>query len=140
MFRLCRDPRKVVVTELKAFETSAAPAFSAPSVVCSPGTLSPMPDGCKVQEKKTAASRPSSTVSGPNSSHSGNKPDPPPVLRVDDRQRLARERREERDKQLEALVKGQQPPGKLSHRTGFTRKWQAQHSEEEQSPVLEHWL
>lgn len=41
MFRLCRDPRKVVVTELKAFETSAAPAFSAPSVVCSPGTLSP---------------------------------------------------------------------------------------------------
>ena len=26
--------------------------------------------------------------------------DPPPVLRVDDRQRLARERREEREKQL----------------------------------------
>ncbi|XP_050015437.1 ensconsin isoform X2 [Alexandromys fortis] len=63
---------------------------------------SAVPDGCKVQEKKTAASRPSSTVSGPNSSHSGNKPDPPPVLRVDDRQRLARERREERDKQLAA--------------------------------------
>lgn len=37
-----------------------------------------------------------------HSSHSGNKPDPPPVLRVDDRQRLARERREERDKQLAA--------------------------------------
>ncbi|XP_033619165.1 ensconsin isoform X3 [Fukomys damarensis] len=59
-------------------------------------------DGCKVQDKKTASSRPSATVSGQNSSHSGNKPDPPPVLRVDDRQRLARERREERDKQLAA--------------------------------------
>ncbi|EDL93793.1 microtubule-associated protein 7 (predicted), isoform CRA_a [Rattus norvegicus] len=30
------------------------------------------------------------------------KADPPPVLRVDDRQRLARERREEREKQLAA--------------------------------------
>ncbi|XP_038194778.1 ensconsin isoform X3 [Arvicola amphibius] len=60
------------------------------------------PDGCKVQEKKTAPSHPTSTVSGQNSSHSGNKPDPAPVLRVDDRQRLARERREERDKQLAA--------------------------------------
>ncbi|XP_036024999.1 ensconsin isoform X2 [Onychomys torridus] len=59
------------------------------------------PDGCKVQEKKTP-SRPASTVSGQNSNHSGNKPDPPPVLRVDDRQRLARERREEREKQLAA--------------------------------------
>ncbi|XP_038194777.1 ensconsin isoform X2 [Arvicola amphibius] len=62
----------------------------------------PAPDGCKVQEKKTAPSHPTSTVSGQNSSHSGNKPDPAPVLRVDDRQRLARERREERDKQLAA--------------------------------------
>ncbi|XP_036025002.1 ensconsin isoform X5 [Onychomys torridus] len=61
----------------------------------------PAPDGCKVQEKKTP-SRPASTVSGQNSNHSGNKPDPPPVLRVDDRQRLARERREEREKQLAA--------------------------------------
>ncbi|XP_057611373.1 ensconsin isoform X6 [Chionomys nivalis] len=60
------------------------------------------PDGCKIQGKKTAVGRPTSTVSGQNSSHSGNKPDPPPVLRVDDRQRLARERREERDKQLAA--------------------------------------
>ncbi|XP_004871538.1 ensconsin isoform X3 [Heterocephalus glaber] len=60
------------------------------------------PDGCKVQDKKTASNRPSATISGQNSSHSGNKPDPPPVLRVDDRQRLARERREERDKQLAA--------------------------------------
>ncbi|XP_055455262.1 ensconsin isoform X1 [Psammomys obesus] len=59
-------------------------------------------DGCKVQEKKTAPNRPTSTVSGQNSNHSGNKPDPPPVLRVDDRQRLARERREEREKQLAA--------------------------------------
>lgn len=41
MFSLCRDPREVIVPELKAFETSAAPAFSVLSVVCSPGTLSP---------------------------------------------------------------------------------------------------
>ncbi|XP_072822010.1 ensconsin isoform X1 [Vicugna pacos] len=61
------------------------------------------PDSHKVQEKKTAASnRPSSAVSGQNSNPSGNRPDPPPVLRVDDRQRLARERREEREKQLAA--------------------------------------
>ncbi|KAF6114892.1 microtubule associated protein 7 [Phyllostomus discolor] len=60
------------------------------------------PDSYKVQEKKTAASsRPHTAVSGQNSNHSGNKPDPPPVLRVDDRQRLARERREEREKQLD---------------------------------------
>uniref|UniRef100_A0A8C0ACW9 Microtubule associated protein 7 n=1 Tax=Bos mutus grunniens TaxID=30521 RepID=A0A8C0ACW9_BOSMU len=60
------------------------------------------PDGNKVQDKKTAASHRPSTISGQNSNHSGNKPDPPPVLRVDDRQRLARERREEREKQLAA--------------------------------------
>ncbi|XP_059797110.1 ensconsin isoform X2 [Balaenoptera ricei] len=61
------------------------------------------PDGNKVQDKKTAASnRPSSAISGQNSNHTGNKPDPPPVLRVDDRQRLAKERREEREKQLAA--------------------------------------
>lgn len=61
------------------------------------------PDSYKVQEKKTAASnRFSSAISGQNSNLSGNKPDPPPVLRVDDRQRLARERREEREKQLAA--------------------------------------
>lgn len=41
MFSLCRDPREVIVPELKAFETSATPAFSVLSVVCSPGTLSP---------------------------------------------------------------------------------------------------
>ncbi|XP_069929628.1 ensconsin isoform X9 [Oryctolagus cuniculus] len=60
------------------------------------------PDSNKVQDKKIAPNRSSSAVTGQNSSHSGNKPDPPPVLRVDDRQRLARERREERDKQLAA--------------------------------------
>ncbi|XP_010842538.1 PREDICTED: ensconsin isoform X4 [Bison bison bison] len=60
------------------------------------------PDGNKLQDKKTAASHRPSTISGQNSNHSGNKPDPPPVLRVDDRQRLARERREEREKQLAA--------------------------------------
>lgn len=41
VFSLCRDPREVIVPELKAFEASAAPAFSVLSVVCSPGTLSP---------------------------------------------------------------------------------------------------
>lgn len=40
MFSLCRDPREVIVTELKAFESSAAPAFSVRSVVCPPRTLS----------------------------------------------------------------------------------------------------
>ncbi|XP_011817485.1 PREDICTED: ensconsin isoform X6 [Colobus angolensis palliatus] len=61
------------------------------------------PDSYKVQDKKNAsANRPASAISGQNNNHSGNKPDPPPVLRVDDRQRLARERREEREKQLAA--------------------------------------
>ncbi|KAM8789287.1 ensconsin isoform 5-T5 [Rhynchonycteris naso] len=61
------------------------------------------PDSYKVHEKKTAASnRPPSAIAGQSSHYSGNKPDPPPVLRVDDRQRLARERREERQKQLAA--------------------------------------
>ncbi|XP_055120925.2 ensconsin isoform X4 [Symphalangus syndactylus] len=59
------------------------------------------PDSYKVQDKKNASNRPASAISGQNN-HSGNKPDPPPVLRVDDRQRLARERREEREKQLAA--------------------------------------
>uniref|UniRef100_A0A8C8XEB3 Microtubule associated protein 7 n=1 Tax=Panthera leo TaxID=9689 RepID=A0A8C8XEB3_PANLE len=58
------------------------------------------PDSYKVHDKKTASNRPSA-ISGQNSNYSGNKPDPPPVLRVDDRQRLARERREEREKQLD---------------------------------------
>ncbi|XP_019382670.1 PREDICTED: ensconsin isoform X5 [Gavialis gangeticus] len=51
-------------------------------------------EGSKLQDKKTA--------SGQSTSNSGTKPDQPPVLKVDDRQRLARERREERDKQLAA--------------------------------------
>ncbi|XP_073750084.1 ensconsin isoform X6 [Callorhinus ursinus] len=60
------------------------------------------PESYKVQDKKNAASSRPSAISGQNSNYSGNKPDPPPVLRVDDRQRLARERREEREKQLAA--------------------------------------
>ncbi|KYO19065.1 ensconsin isoform X3 [Alligator mississippiensis] len=51
-------------------------------------------EGSKLQEKKAA--------SGQSTSNSGTKPDQPPVLKVDDRQRLARERREEREKQLAA--------------------------------------
>ncbi|XP_032263703.1 ensconsin isoform X7 [Phoca vitulina] len=62
----------------------------------------PAPESYKVQDKKIAASSRPSAISGQNSNYSGNKPDPPPVLRVDDRQRLARERREEREKQLAA--------------------------------------
>ncbi|XP_032299519.1 ensconsin isoform X3 [Coturnix japonica] len=49
-------------------------------------------DGSKIQEKKVASGQ----------SNTGTKPDHPPVLKVDDRQRLARERREEREKQLAA--------------------------------------
>ncbi|XP_071596918.1 ensconsin isoform X5 [Heliangelus exortis] len=49
-------------------------------------------EGSKLQDKKVA--------SGPSST--GTKPDHPTVLKVDDRQRLARERREEREKQLAA--------------------------------------
>ncbi|XP_044922255.1 ensconsin isoform X3 [Mustela putorius furo] len=60
------------------------------------------PESYKVQEKKTAASSRPSAISGQNSNYSGSKPDPPLVLRVDDRQRMARERREEREKQLAA--------------------------------------
>ncbi|XP_071074787.1 ensconsin isoform X3 [Dasypus novemcinctus] len=81
------------MAELAAGGDGAAP--SAPS--------DPAPDSNKVQDKRSAASnRSPSAISGQNGGHSGNKPDPPPVLRVDDRQRLARERREEREKQLAA--------------------------------------
>ncbi|KAM8963387.1 ensconsin isoform 6-T6 [Lycaon pictus] len=66
------------------------------------GSGEPAPESHKVQDKKTAASSRPSAISGQNSNYSGNKPDPPLVLRVDDRQRLARERREEREKQLAA--------------------------------------
>ncbi|XP_070081612.1 ensconsin isoform X16 [Equus caballus] len=61
------------------------------------------PDSYKVQERGAAApSQPSTAASGQSGSRPGSKPDPPPVLRVDDRQRLARERRQEREKQLAA--------------------------------------
>nr|XP_020842809.1 ensconsin isoform X5 [Phascolarctos cinereus] len=57
----------------------------------------------QAQDKKAPApGRPTSAAVGQNRNVPGNKPDPPPVLRVDDRQRLARERREEREKQLAA--------------------------------------
>uniref|UniRef100_A0A8C4LVF8 Microtubule associated protein 7 n=1 Tax=Equus asinus TaxID=9793 RepID=A0A8C4LVF8_EQUAS len=61
------------------------------------------PDSYKVQERGAAApSQPSTAASGQSGSRPGSKPEPPPVLRVDDRQRLARERRQEREKQLAA--------------------------------------
>ncbi|XP_074043769.1 ensconsin isoform X2 [Macrotis lagotis] len=60
-------------------------------------------ENSQVQDKKVPApGHPTSAALGQNRSVPGNKPDPPPVLRVDDRQRLARERREEREKQLAA--------------------------------------
>uniref|UniRef100_G3WD65 Microtubule associated protein 7 n=1 Tax=Sarcophilus harrisii TaxID=9305 RepID=G3WD65_SARHA len=60
-------------------------------------------ENSQVQDKKSPApGRPTSAALGQNRNVPGNKPDPPPVLRVDDRQRLARERREEREKQLAA--------------------------------------
>ncbi|XP_068933388.1 ensconsin isoform X2 [Petaurus breviceps papuanus] len=60
-------------------------------------------ENSQVQDKKAPApGRPTSAALGQNRSVPGNKSDPPPVLRVDDRQRLARERREEREKQLAA--------------------------------------
>ncbi|XP_048794294.1 ensconsin isoform X7 [Lagopus muta] len=49
-------------------------------------------EGSKVQDKKVTSGQ----------SNTGTKPDHPPILKVDDRQRLARERREEREKQLAA--------------------------------------
>ncbi|XP_048794289.1 ensconsin isoform X2 [Lagopus muta] len=52
----------------------------------------PRAEGSKVQDKKVTSGQ----------SNTGTKPDHPPILKVDDRQRLARERREEREKQLAA--------------------------------------
>ncbi|KAM4903588.1 ensconsin [Sylvia borin] len=49
-------------------------------------------EGSDTQDKKVTSGQ----------SNAGTKPDHPTVLRVDDRQRLARERREEREKQLAA--------------------------------------
>ncbi|XP_044533015.1 ensconsin isoform X7 [Gracilinanus agilis] len=60
-------------------------------------------ENSQVQDKKAPApGRPTTATLGPSRNPPGNKPDPPPLLRVDDRQRLARERREEREKQLAA--------------------------------------
>ncbi|XP_025975914.1 ensconsin isoform X9 [Dromaius novaehollandiae] len=51
-------------------------------------------EGSKIQDKKV--------TSGQSSNNAGAKPDHPPILKVDDRQRLAKERREKREKQLAA--------------------------------------
>ncbi|KAJ6660122.1 hypothetical protein lerEdw1_018049 [Lerista edwardsae] len=60
-----------------------------------------MSESSKVQDKKPASSsHPTSAALGQNPNNTGTKPDPAPVLRVDERQRLARERREEREKLL----------------------------------------
>ncbi|XP_044865973.1 ensconsin isoform X1 [Mauremys mutica] len=57
----------------------------------------------KVQDKKAASSsHPTSAASGQSPNNSVAKADHPPVLKVDDRQRLARVRREELEKQLAA--------------------------------------
>uniref|UniRef100_A0ABM5G3Y8 Ensconsin isoform X4 n=1 Tax=Pogona vitticeps TaxID=103695 RepID=A0ABM5G3Y8_9SAUR len=69
----------------------------------SPGA-SPLADrtvleNSKAQDKKAASSsRPTSAALGQNTSNTGARPDSAPVLKVDERQRLARERREEREK------------------------------------------
>ncbi|XP_029452354.1 ensconsin isoform X2 [Rhinatrema bivittatum] len=57
----------------------------------------------KIQEKRsTSLSRPTSAISLQSSIISGAKPDLHPILKVDERQKLARERRLEREKQLAA--------------------------------------
>nr|XP_048700397.1 ensconsin isoform X4 [Caretta caretta] len=57
----------------------------------------------KVQDEKAASSsHPTSAASRQSPNNSAAKADHPPVLKVDDRQRLARIRREEREKQLAA--------------------------------------
>uniref|UniRef100_A0A6J0SFG6 Ensconsin isoform X7 n=1 Tax=Pogona vitticeps TaxID=103695 RepID=A0A6J0SFG6_9SAUR len=56
-------------------------------------------ENSKAQDKKAASSsRPTSAALGQNTSNTGARPDSAPVLKVDERQRLARERREEREK------------------------------------------
>ncbi|XP_065487751.1 ensconsin [Caloenas nicobarica] len=52
----------------------------------------PGAEASKIQDKKVTSGQ----------SNTGTKPDHPTILKVDDRQRLARERREEREKQLAA--------------------------------------
>ncbi|XP_075780368.1 ensconsin isoform X2 [Pelodiscus sinensis] len=61
------------------------------------------PEDSKVQDKKaTSSSHPTSASSGHSPINSTAKADHPPVLKVDDRQRLARVRREELEKQIAA--------------------------------------
>nr|XP_056709811.1 ensconsin [Euleptes europaea] len=60
-------------------------------------------ESSKVQDKTSASSnRAFSVAVGKNANNTGAKPDSAPVLKVDERQRLARERREEREKFLVA--------------------------------------
>ncbi|XP_008112723.1 ensconsin isoform X5 [Anolis carolinensis] len=60
-------------------------------------------ESSKLQDKKAASSsRPSSAALGLNTNNTGARPDSAPVLKVDERQRLARERRVEREKVLAA--------------------------------------
>ncbi|XP_042327093.1 ensconsin isoform X2 [Sceloporus undulatus] len=60
-------------------------------------------ESSKVQDKKAASSsRPSSAALGQNVNNAGARPDSAPILKVDERQRLARERREEREKLIAA--------------------------------------
>nr|XP_006112790.1 ensconsin isoform X3 [Pelodiscus sinensis] len=63
--------------------------------------LEDTPEDSKVQDKKaTSSSHPTSASSGHSPINSTAKADHPPVLKVDDRQRLARVRREELEKQI----------------------------------------
>ncbi|KAH0622327.1 hypothetical protein JD844_024527 [Phrynosoma platyrhinos] len=60
-------------------------------------------ESSKVQDKKAASSsRPSSAALGQNANNAGARSDSAPILKVDERQRLARERREEREKLIAA--------------------------------------
>ncbi|XP_062980694.1 ensconsin [Elgaria multicarinata webbii] len=60
-------------------------------------------ESSKLQDKKAASSsRPSTAALGQNTNNKGAKPDSTPVLKVDERLRVARERREEREKLLAA--------------------------------------
>ncbi|XP_067322647.1 ensconsin isoform X5 [Anolis sagrei] len=60
-------------------------------------------ESSKLQDKKAASSsRPSSAALGQNTNNAGARPDSAPILKVDERQRLARERRVEREKVLAA--------------------------------------
>ncbi|XP_044279814.1 ensconsin isoform X2 [Varanus komodoensis] len=63
----------------------------------------PVSESSKLQDKKAASSsRPLSGTLGQNINSTGTKPDSAPTLKVDERLRVARERREEREKLLAA--------------------------------------